>query len=167
MTSGHELLDSAGEVDPPQSDITTAEPTSTPRAGMFLVLLGCALVALSLVIPVMRWQASAVHDTAGSAMVFLGDGWTLADGGYPGWPLVPISLVALCVLVIATLSRSVNNTRRRVQLTSAAVLAYYPIWVLMVFVRKLEDKVYPAEGAAALVVGAGAIAAGLWRGRTR
>jgi hypothetical protein len=126
-----------------------------------LVLGGCALFAVSLFLPVMRWDANAAHATAGSARVFLGSGFTLADGGFGGAGLLAVAVAAVVVLALATLAAGVNPQAWRVQVGAAAVALYYPAWVFYVFVKKWEDDVRPAEGVAVLIAAFACIGAGL------
>jgi hypothetical protein len=115
---------------------------------------------------VMRWNANEAHPTAGGARVFLGSGYTLFDGGFEGTFLVPVALAAVVVLAVVTVVGAGTRTWA-VQLGAAAVAAYYPLWLLFVFVKKWEDEVYPGEGVVALVAGYACIATGLFLSRPR
>jgi hypothetical protein len=134
---------------------------SARHAGALVVVAGCAAVAISLFLPVMRWQPSAAHPTAGSARVFGGDAFTLVDAGFPGSSLVVPSVVAVGVLAVAAWLMRLGRSTWRVQLFAFGAACYYPAWVLYVFARKWEDAVFPAEGAAMLVVAFAAMATGL------
>jgi hypothetical protein len=130
------------------------------------VLVGCALFAVSIFLPVMRWSANEAHSTAGSARVFLGSGYQLVDGGFPGTALLPVAILAIAVLAIVTVVGAGAATWW-VQLGSAAVACYYPLWVVAVFAKKWEDDVDPAIGVVGLLAAYGCIGAGLWSGRPR
>lgn len=131
-----------------------------------LMLAGSALLLVSAFVPVMRWTVNAAHTTGGSARVFTGGGWTLADGGFGGEQLLPVALAAgVAWGPLAWLEpRTWVPPIRRVL---AAVAAYYPVWVAMVFVRKWEDDVAPSYGAGLLVVAVVTMAAGWFTARTR
>jgi hypothetical protein len=131
------------------------------HAGALVVVAGCVAFAVSMFLPVMRWQPSPVHPTAGSARVFIGDAFTLVDAGFPGSSLVIPSAVAVGVLAIAALMTRLGRSTWRSQLIAFVAACYYPAWVLYVFVRKWEDDVYPAEGAATLAAAFAVIATGL------
>ena len=125
-----------------------------------LTLLGCVLVGVSMALPVMRWHASVVHSTAGSARMFGGDNYTLVDGGYVGAALAPLSALAVALVGLAVLASRLGSWVWWVQVTALAVAFYYPGWVLHVFLRKLEDQVFPAEGVAVLLLGFAAMTTG-------
>ncbi|HWL42385.1 MAG TPA: hypothetical protein VNQ73_05530 [Ilumatobacter sp.] len=136
-------------------------PDVTSRA---LMVTGSALLLVSVFVPVMRWSVGPAHDTAGSARVFVGDGWRLVDGGFGGEWLLPVALVA--GLVWGPLGLAEQRVWvRRVRWALAALAVYYPVWVAVVFVRKWEDDVGPAAGAVLLALAAAAMAAGWWVSR--
>jgi hypothetical protein len=130
-----------------------------------LVLGGSALFLLSVVLPVMRWRKSEHHSSGGSARVFVGDGYTLVDGGFSGTALVPVAALAVVVVAVAALAARVVPWAWYVQATAAVVACYYPIWVAYVFAKKLEDEVFPGEGLVALVLAYAAILWGTWAAR--
>lgn len=133
-------------------------------AGTALMVVGCGFLALATVVPVMRWDVNAAHDTAGDARIWLGDAWTLADGGFQGAALLPVSSVAVLVLaLVAVFGRGRAGWWSTVAL--AAVAAYVPLWTAVAFARKWEDQVEPDIGAWFLVAGSLAIAVGLWFAR--
>ena len=141
------------------------EALTVSRRAQVITLLGCGLFLLSIVLPVMRWQASAHHTSSGSARVFLGDGFTLVDGGFGGSDLVVASALAVLVVAMAALGAGIVGWLWSVQVAGLAVLAYYPLWVLYVFAKKLEDEVFPAEGVVTLVAALAALVWGTWLGR--
>lgn len=134
-------------------------------AGTTLVVIGCGLLALATIAPVMRWEVNAAHETAGSARIWLGDAWTLADGGFQGASLLPLASVA--VLVLAGVALFGRGSRRwwRATVVLAAVAAYVPLWTAVAFARKLEDQVEPDIGAWLLVAGAVTVTLGVWLSR--
>jgi hypothetical protein len=140
-------------------------------AGNPLILLGCGLFGVSVFLPVMRWDANPIHPTPGSARVFLGAGFTLVDGGFEGTSLIPVAVAAVVALavvaVLGLLGVLVGPWIWWVQLGLAIVVAYYPLWILFVFLKKTEDEVDPAIGVVALVLAVGLIAAGLVRSARR
>lgn len=128
-----------------------------------LTLIGCVLFAVSIALPVMRWNASEVFSTAGSARVFADDAYTLIDGAYRGTQLIPLSALAVGVVGLAVLSSRLGTWVWWVQATALLVALYYPVWVLHVFLVKLEDPVSPAEGVVVLVLAFAAMVAGTFR----
>jgi hypothetical protein len=122
------------------------------------------LFVASWLVPSMRWTANDAHETAGSARVFLGSGWTLTDGGFPASDLMPIAAVIAVVLGLGSLLVA-PPARWWVQLGSVALMAVYVLWVLYVFARKLEDVVFPSEGVALALAGLLVTSVGLWRSR--
>lgn len=125
-------------------------------------MIGCVLLVISTVIPVMKWPVNAKHASAGNARVWLGDGWTLADGGFGGAQLLPVAAAAAVVLAVAVL---VPRVLWRVRATLVVVAGYVPLWVGYVFVRKQEDGVNPAFGVVVLAIACLCLATGLWLGR--
>lgn len=112
-----------------------------------LTLVACALYGFALLVPAMRWGASEQHPTSGSARVF-GDGFALVDGGFGGTALLPLSIAAVALVAVAAVMLRGSKVTWWVRATLVSVSLYCPLWVAHVFLRKLEDGVWPAEGAA-------------------
>lgn len=129
----------------------------TERLGIGLVLLGCGLFVVAMFVPVMRWSVNAKHESAGDARIWIGDDWTLSDGGFEGAWLLPFGTAAVLLLAAAMLS-----ARWRAQVALACVVGYVPAWTAVAFARKLEDQVAPDIGVALLALSAVAIMGGLW-----
>jgi hypothetical protein len=125
------------------------------------------MFGLSVALPVMRWQASDVFPTAGSARVFADDAYTLVDGAYNGVGLVPLSALAVAIVAVAVLVSRLGTWVWWVQAAALAVAFYYPAWVLHVFLKKLDDPVYPAEGVVVLVLAFAAMGTGTYRSAPR
>jgi hypothetical protein len=130
-----------------------------------LTLVGCVLFGASILLPVMRWSASAVFTTAGSARVFTGEAYSLVDGVYTGAALVPLSAAAVAVVAVSTLVSRLGDWVWWVQAGALVIAFYYPAWVSYVFVKKLDDPVAPAEGVVLLVLAFAAMGIGTWRSR--
>ena len=110
------------------------------RLGVALVLLGCVLFTISLFVPVMQWSVNAAHSTAGDARIWIGDAWTLADGGFEGASLLPVASAAVVLLAaLAVLGRTRRTWQAQVAL--ALVVGYVPAWTAVAFARKWEDQV--------------------------
>lgn len=137
----------------------------SPTRALSVTLIGCALFGISLLLPVMRWRQSEHHSTGGSARVFLDDSYTLVDGGFGGAGLVPVAALAVAVVAVASLAGRITPAAWYVQAAAALVALYYPFWVLVVFLKKLEDEVLPGEGIIPLVVGFVGILWGTWSAR--
>ena len=127
-----------------------------------LALAGGLLFAVSMLVPVMRWGVSDAHATAGSARLFLGDGWALTDGNFLGSGLVPFAAAAVLVVLIAAAVPGAGSRRNWALRVAAAVSLYCPFWLAYVFAKKLEDDVYPGEGTLLLILGAALMVVAAW-----
>jgi hypothetical protein len=128
------------------------------------IVVGVGLFVASWLVPSMRWTANDAHESAGSARVFLGSGWTLTDGGFPASDLIPVIAVVAVVVGLGSLLVP-PPARWWIQLGSVALMAVYVLWVLYVFARKLEDVVFPSEGVALALAALVVTSVGLWRSR--
>lgn len=141
----------------------SAGDATSQRGALALVLAGCGSILLSIVLPVMRWNVSDLHGSAGTARAFIGDGWRLIDGGFPGATLAPFAAACVVPVAVAAWFAARDRWMWWLLLVAAVLLAYYPLWVLYVFLKKLEDQVFPASGVLALVAGSLAIGLGVRR----
>jgi hypothetical protein len=145
---------------------TETHVTLARRHPLVLTLFACALYGGALMVPTMRWGASEKHPTAGSARVF-GDGFALVDGGFGGTSLLPLSVVAVALVAMAALTLGGGKLAWWTRVGLVAVSLYCPIWVAHVFARKLEDRVWPAEGALLLALAATLMLLALWSWRPK